>query len=182
VYQEILLTGLVTSPLQAVSNADYQTVTYLINGLIVVSILSIVLGAVAYADRKTKGAGARAVVLEKTGFKFTSGHQDKAVQVELVLRNPHSVPLDVNRIYGALYKDSVMVRSFSISDNISIAPLSGAIIGKSFGLGAVGDSKDLVETQPDPRDYVLRGTLLANTIYGKSIVRFRMEPMEDVLS
>lgn len=183
-FQEIVLSVLpcqVTSPFQ-LFNEEYQTTTYLINGLIVVSILSMALVAVAYADHKAKKAGAKAVVLEKTEMKLTSGREGTTVQVELVIRNPHSVPLGIDRIYGALHKDHVLVGSLNISEGISIAPLSSTAVGKSFGLGNIGRSEHFGEAQRDAGDYVLTGTLRADTVYGRSIVRFRTEPTEKVLS
>ena len=180
-YQEIfpcVLTALVTSPLEVVPTKEYQTATYLINGLIVVSILSMALVTIAYADHKTKKASAKAVILERTEMKLTSRPEGTTVQVELVIRNPHSVPLGIARIYGALHKDHVLVESLNISDDISIAPLSSITLKKDFELGDIRRSKDSGGAQPNNGNYVLTGTLRADTVYGKSIVPFRMEAVE----
>jgi hypothetical protein len=177
-----VLTALVTSSLQVVPTEEYKIATYLINGLIVASILSMALAIVSYADHKTRKAGAKAVIFEKTEMKLTSGGQGGTVQVELVIRNPHSVPLGITTIYGALHKDHALVGSLKISDNISIAPLSSATVGKSFGLGDIGGSNQFGRGQPDAGNYVFAGTMHADTVYGKSIVRFRMQAVEAVPS
>lgn len=177
-----MFTGLEASPLQSLPSEEYQTATYLINGLIVASIFSIVLVVIAYAGHKSKKAGAKAIIIEKTGLNHTTGLEGRVIQVELIIRNPHSVPLDIDRIYGTLRRNDVSLGSVAISDVISIAPLSSTTVRRSFGLSAFSDLKDLTEAESAPGKYVLTGTVLADTVYGRTIVRFKTEPIREVLS